>query len=459
MTPLSHLLQLCLDGGSHRICLEGGSAYSADVLRRKVLAFAAALQARPESTWALWVQTPFEFLACFLGLALAKKNIVLPGDMQTGTANQLAEHFDALISLDAFANLAKPVFHPEQLHGDRKADFFALPCADIRIQLFTSGSTGEPRAVDKTLAQLETELDALQRQWGATLGQLPVVATVSHQHIYGLLHAVLWPFYRRAPFSDGWFQYPEELCATAAKHGRVNLISSPTHLKRLPHNNVFCSTRDHFAWVVSSAGLLDRDTACQLGELLGQAPLEVLGSTETGGVAWRQQQVQPMWRPLPGVRCSRDAQGCLTVHSAHLDEAHRESGYSMGDRVEMLANGDFVLLGRTDAVVKVEGKRLSLTAMERHLQDHPWVAGARVLLLQGKREETAAVVELTPQGEEHLAALGKLATNTAFRAHLLQFFERPLLPRRWRYITEWPADAQGKVVLRDLLQLLDGAQH
>lgn len=459
MTSISHLLQLCLAGGAHSVTLDSDSAQSADALRAKTLALAATLRARPEHTWALWVQTPFEFLACFFALALAKKNILLPGDMQPGTASQLAEHFDALITTATFTSLAKPAFHPDQLRTDTPADFFAPASAEIQLQLYTSGSTGEPKAVPKSLAQLEAELAALQRQWGAEFGQLPVLATVSHQHIYGLLHSVLWPFYRRAPFCNGWFQYPEELCAIAAKHDRVLLISSPTHLKRLPPNKVFCATSGHFAAVVSSAGLLDRDTAGQVAGLLGRAPLEVLGSTETGGIAWRQLAIQPQWRPLPGVVCGRGEQGCLVVKSPHLDPGLGEHGYTMGDRVEFLANGDFELLGRADTLVKVEGKRLSLTAMERHLQDHPWVARARVLLLRGKREETGAVVELSPQGEEFLTAQGKLATNMQLRTHLLQFFERPLLPRRWRYISEWPADTQGKVVMRDLHRLLQGAQN
>ena len=42
MKPISELLQLCLDGGSHSVAINGGSGCSADALRRKTLDFAAA---------------------------------------------------------------------------------------------------------------------------------------------------------------------------------------------------------------------------------------------------------------------------------------------------------------------------------------------------------------------------------------------------------------------------------
>jgi acyl-coenzyme A synthetase/AMP-(fatty) acid ligase len=458
MTVRSSLLQLCLEGGARGIALTGETAPTADNLRRAVLSCATALRQKDESTWALWLSNPYDFLTCFLALALAGKTLVLPGDMQPATVERLGHQVDAVISRELFPGLLRPVFSPGQLTADVIADMSPPASVEVKLQLFTSGSTGEPKTVPKTLAQLEAELAALDVQWGEVFGRLPVLATVSHQHIYGLLHAVLWPFYRGALFCDRWFQYPEELCAKAAALGTVVLLSSPTHLKRLPFNEAFQNARGHFAWVVSSAGMLEENTALQLAELLGQAPLEILGSTETGGVAWRQRRKHETWRPLPGVRCSRGEQGCLRVHSAHLDAPHLESGYLMGDRVEFLDSGDFYLLGRADTLVKVEGKRVSLTAMERHLQEHPWITRARVLLLKGKREETGAVAELSPEGEEALKTSGKLAINRDLRTHLLQFFERPVLPRRWRYITEWPADAQGKVVARDLLRLLQGEE-
>jgi len=47
--------------------------------------------------------------------------------------------------------------------------------------------------------------------WGETLGKLPVISTVSHQHIYGLLFRLLWPFSSGRVFQLATHTYPEHL--------------------------------------------------------------------------------------------------------------------------------------------------------------------------------------------------------------------------------------------------------
>ena len=467
MTFTSPLRQLCLDGGEQTVALRGERRFSRDDLRRHALHMAASLRQRSELTWALWLTRPYDFLCAFMALALAGKRIVLPANMQPQTALLLAEHFDALISCDAIAALDRPSVTPAQLFSElgesaetQLASGELNVQQEIQLQLFTSGSTGAPQAISKTLTLLEAELQILQQQWGALLGNLPLLATVSHQHIYGLLHAVLWPLLRGAPFIDEVCQYPEELMANARAQAPVVLVSSPTHLKRLPHAAGFRAHANAIAHSISSGGLLDSDTALTLADILGEAPLEAFGSTETGGVAWRQQNRCSHWRPLPGVSCQLDAgSGCLAVTSAHLGQHPPElctaaGAFVMGDLVSFHADGSFTLRGRADQIAKVEGKRLSVTEMERHLQAHPLIQAARVAVIRSRREEVGAAVVLNRAGEAQLAALGKLPMNQMLREYLLAFFERPLLPRRWRYLTQLPVNSQGKILLGDVQALL-----
>lgn len=481
MKTTSSLRQLCLAGGSQAVAVRAGQRYYRDDMRHFALQLAAALRQRPEHTWALWLNSPYEFLCSFLALALAGKRIVLPANMQAHTAATLAAHFDAALTEVVVPDLARPCLAPKQLiqsldksatdtgvfSGDSASD------ADVEIVLFTSGSTGQPQAIVKTLALLEAELTLLQQQWGATLSQLPVLATVSHQHIYGLLHALLWPVLRGALFIDEICQYPEAMMALAQQQAPVVLISSPTHLKRLPEVDDFCRQPHLIAHIVSSGGLLDAQAARALAGL-GHTPLEVLGSTETGGVAWRQQERDPAWQALPGVDIQVDeSSGCLAVRSAHLGAVANASGwYVMGDRVELLPDllssdrlpdpladlsapeQRFVLQGRADTLVKVEGKRVSVSEMEAHLHAHIWVNQVRIAVVRARREEVGAVIELSSEGQQALAQQGKLALNQQLRDYLLAFFERPVLPRRWRYVATLPMNSQGKVVLGDVQALL-----
>lgn len=453
MTTILRLRPLFLAGGAHTQLLSARGPVTANQLRDQALRLAGALQARPEQRWALWLENTGEFLVSFMALVLAGKTLCLPGNMQPATASALSRHFDALISRTDFQDLACPAVTPEQLH----AAAAELPASDgqsqgdIQLILFTSGSTGEPKAIGKTLDLLERELHVLQQFAGQQLGQQPVLSTVSHQHIYGLLHLVLWPLLRRAPIVEGVFQYPEEMLASAIQWAPVTLLSSPTHLKRLPENPQFSQHHGAITQVISSGGLLEAEAARDFQQLTGYAPLEILGSTETGGVAWRRQDQSLLWQPLPSVVCSVDAEsGCLAVHSAHLGQSE---AFVMGDRIALQDDGRFELLGRADRLLKVEGKRVSASEMENRLAAHDWVAAAIVILLQGRREEVAAAVVLNQAGRDALAKSGKLAVNQTLRDHLLLAFERPVLPRRWRYPAALPANAQGKVVMADIHSL------
>ena len=457
------LRQVCLAGGGHKVAQVAGQTRTVDQLRQQVVSLAATLAARQEQRWALWLTSPYEFLSAFLALELAGKDSVLPGNMQQGTARLLAPHVDGIISRQAFQGLDCPRLEPDQEPATEitpSNKFMASASRDMRITLFTSGSTGEPQAIAKRLSLLEAELHMQQRQWHSVVAQAPVLATVSHQHIYGLLHAVLWPFLRGAPFVDEICQYPEELAATAEQLAPVVLVSSPTHLARLPQVPVFAGGTGVFRAVFSSGGLLDTESALALSELLGQAAIEILGSTETGGVAWRRQSLEPSsqhWRALPGVELSCDAaSGCLAVRAPHLDVEHVRSmgAYVMGDRVTFHGDGSFVLQGRADRLVKVEGKRLSITEMERRLQTSELVCAARIAVVKGKREEVGAVIVLSEAGRQTLARDGKRPLNKQIGNELLTWFERPLLPRRWRYVAELPYNSQGKLTADELERIL-----
>ncbi|MDQ2076974.1 AMP-binding protein [Marinimicrobium sp. ABcell2] len=455
MTPSIDLRQHCLAGGPQPVALSAHGSFSRDQLRERASTLGQALAARPEQRWGIWYQDAWDFLCGFMALALAGKQIVMPHNMQAGTAHQLARAFDVLLTDAPLPELAKTQLTPDRLIQGPRSDL-PSPDTSIELVLFTSGSTGEPQPVHKTLVLLESELATLQRCFGDQMGKASVISTVSHQHIYGLLHSVLWPWWRGAPFVVAPCQYPEELVKRLAEWQPATLVSSPTHLSRLPQAPAFQAQPGGLAEIVSSGGPLAEQYALAMAELTGRAPLEILGSTETGGVAWRRRTEGDRWEPLPGVAISLSSQGCLRVNSPHLGS---EDSFDMGDRAEVFEDGRFALLGRADRVVKVEGKRLSLTEMQKHLESHPAIASARVTVVRGRREEVGVVATLSREGQTLLDAQGKLALNQRLRRDLLAYFEAPLLPRRWRYVDNLPYNAQGKVTETDLQTLLTGSHR
>jgi 3-hydroxymyristoyl/3-hydroxydecanoyl-(acyl carrier protein) dehydratase len=184
----------------------------------------------------------------------------------------------------------------------------------------------------------------------------------------------------------------------------------------------------------------------------------VYGSTETGGIACRQQSGKRLtpWQPLPGVSCKIE-DGLLAVQSDRLpDPVH---WFLTSDRAELEGKSCFHLLGRSDRIIKILEKRVSLDEMEAVLREHEAVHEARAILLPiekiSARELLGIAIELTEPGKKNLAENGKPALTTELKRHLQLCFETVTLPRRWRFVEKLPKDAQGKIPFKALAGLFN----
>ncbi|OEZ63226.1 AMP-binding protein [Duganella sp. HH105] len=419
-------------------------------------AWHALLRGLPGSDFALYLDDSLEFGAALLGAWHAGKTIWLSADTLEASCAALRGSVDGFLGqfpaqlLPMQPAESGAVSSPEQMDGPLSADLPALV-------VFTSGSTGAAQAIPKKLSQLASEVATLDVLFGATAGDAAVLATVSHQHIYGLLFKVLWPLSSGRAIHALSIAYPEELAAAIAA-GPCVLVASPAHLKRLPDHLDWSGAARALRAVFSSGGPLAADAALAAGALLGSVPVEVYGSSETGGVAWRQRRgiADDAWRPFPTVAWRLGADDTLEVRSPHLAD---DNWLALADRAARSGEQRFLLLGRSDRIVKIEEKRISLTAMEAALLACGLAAEARVVLCEpdgGERQRLAAFIVPAPQGRALLAAEGKPALNARLRAVLAATVDAVALPRRWRYLDQMPVNAQGKTTLAALLALLDG---
>jgi len=415
-------------------------------------AWRAAILAAGARRVALHFADTFEFAGALLGAWAAGATAVIAGDATEITTANLAPHADAFAG--DFPASAAPRIRPmaagsapaaaPRTRAEAPAPFPATP-----VVLFTSGTTGAPAAVAKSAADLGNELRSLEAVFGAGLKGARALATVSHQHIYGLLFRCLWPLAAGRPFACRTLRFPEELEEALAAPGPAAVIASPAFLKRLPAGPAWPEAP---AALFSSGGPLPWEAAAIAAGLSGAAPLEVYGSTETGGIAWRRWDTDmPPWQPLPGVQW-RIEEDCLAVASAHLESA---DWWRTQDRVEALADGHFRLLGRADRIVKIEEKRVSLAAVEQALKASGQVLEARALLLPGSRQELGVVLVPTAEAWAAIDQQGRSAWLAPLRDRLAAQLEATVRPRRWRLISELPANTQGKTTQAALQALFD----
>ncbi|CAI8822591.1 AMP-binding protein [Pseudomonas serboccidentalis] len=434
---LEHLLLKALPG---RVITDTPALDHAQ-LREQALSIAAGLQARGVQRMAVHLEDAADLASALLGAWRAGVSVLLPADLQAQTRQRWSSEVDVWLT-DHSADL-----HLNDLQQP------ALPGAELdldqcHLSLCTSGSSGEPKRIDKTLRQLANEVEALEQLWGADLGEAWIIGSVATQHIYGLLFRVLWPLCAGRPFVRKQLAFPEDLQRASREHPAFAWVSSPALLKRMG-DNLDWPALSAVRRVFSSGGALPADAAHSLQQRLQQWPTEILGSSETGGIAWR--QGASLWQPFAGVELSQDSDGALLVASPYLPAGHVEH---TADAARIAADGRFELLGRLDRIVKLEEKRISLPMLEQALIAHDWVAEARLGVVQENRAVLGAVLVLSESGLFALREHGRRSLTEALRKHLSQHCEALALPRRWRLVRQLPLNSQGKLPQADIDALL-----
>ena len=147
---------------------------------RRVLAWQAAFAAAPGTRFALHHEDSVEFAAAMFGAWHAGKGVCLPADTLPSTLQSIAAHVDGFAGAFADALQACPG-DAGSASPSSAAAWAALDPEEVRLVLYTSGSSGEPAAIGKNLRQLDCEIATLESRFGAALGDARIHGTVSHQ--------------------------------------------------------------------------------------------------------------------------------------------------------------------------------------------------------------------------------------------------------------------------------------
>jgi len=348
------------------------------------------------------------------------------------------------------------IFHiPSLLKATRKTDRPEegppINADETSIIMYTSGSTGKPKAVQQRLTEFEADNRFVISKWGDEFLKRKACSTVSHHHIYGLLFSMLLPFTLGVPFKRRRIEFPEE--TEKLSDTEYLIITVPAFLKRAVEMERSSGLNLKSPWIFASGGVLSYEIAQKTGEVFGFWPVEVYGSTETSGIAWRQSVNGPEWTVFDNAQISQNGDGCLIIRSPYIKDP---AGLETADVVEILEDGRFLLKGRIDSVIKIEEKRISFSEIESRILQSGLAADVCVIALEDKRQYLAAAIVFNNKGKERFNGLEKHEINTFWREYLLQYFENVVIPKKWRYPETLPLDTQGKKKKEDIKLLFSG---
>lgn len=324
------------------------------------------------------------------------------------------------------------------------ADNPAIPeidCAQIVVQVFTSGSTGVPLPHPKRWGSLVRNVRAEAERLGIGAGYA-ILGTVPPQHMYGLESSVLMPLQSGAALHAGRPFYPADICAALAElpHPRM-LVTTPYHLRALLADQTTLPAADQ---LLSATAPLSPDLAREAESRFGAPLHEIYGCTETGQLATRRTTAGTEWHTLAGVRLRREGQ-TLWAEGGHID-----SPTSLSDVIELTGDGPvattFRLHGRHADLVNIAGKRTSLAYLNHQLNA---IAGVQDGVFLLPREEG-------PDRVGRLAALvvAPGLTPAALTRALRERIDPVFLPRPLLLVDALPRNATGKLPSQITQELL-----
>lgn len=465
-----------------------GRAYSYGELERLALNAAALLRARgmgPGERVAVWTADRFAFLVAHLG-ALFGGGVALPLNPRftreemrhfltdSGAAVVVADA-NQLPTLDelrtALPELTGVVLADEAVTAPTAARHVPTAAGDPCLILYSSGTTGRPKGVVHTSANLGSSLRALQVCWRVTADDA-VTHVLPLFHIHGLSFAAQLTLLAggRLLLEDG---FDPVRTLEAAARGTV-FMAVPTIYYRLLERPDFGEAARRLSGVrlfTCGSAPVRPEVLPVLERAFGRPVINRYGMTEAHVIASLPLDGPWNWGsvglPLSGVeveivdadgtRVAVGTVGAVRVRGPNLfreywrnpnatREAFASGWFDAGDLGSFDPNGFLTLAGRSTDLIITSGYNVYPQVVERAVNECP-----------GVRESAVFGVPDPVRGEAVAAAVVRSddaldeARLRAFLADRLVGYQRP---RVVVFVAELPRNAMGKVPAAELRKLL-----
>ena len=326
------------------------------------------------------------------------------------------------------------------------------------VTFHTSGSTSNPKSIVKTFESLAKEVAFHRTRLADILAQKPTfLSTVEPQHMYGTLWREMLPRAAECPVDPEVILTPESLIAKMRATRNVFLVTTPSFLERFAAYADLYDVPQNCIAITTSGALLTPAVSSSAARIFGVVPLEIFGSTETGGVASRQQNTPNCdWTVFDPVKVATLPDGRLEVSSPFSFQKR----FAMGDAVTLSADGrSFKLHGRRDRLVKIAEQRVLLPELEEAVRALPEIADAALCPLEGPHGTYLGLVAVPDrEGRSLLRPHGDAPSTTkpalGLRQRLLPIFPKGTVPKKYRFVHELPRNAQGKVLASAIKEIL-----
>jgi acyl-CoA synthetase (AMP-forming)/AMP-acid ligase II len=374
---------------------------------------------------------------------------------------------------DAFADLVGPVVGGRVLTATevlRRRPALPVPPRrneddDVVLVLFTSGTTGTPKAVPIRQGVLSARISSFASPFSPDVRPVINIMCVPYHNVGGSL-GVLGALYAGNTFVIQERFDAGEWIRLVHHHHAAGVFLVPTMLRRiLDHPEFSAAKLGSLVSIAYGAAAAPKALIERAMKALPHVALaNLFGQTETlGAYAAFQpedfrhvERIGSIGRPLPGVRVrivrpgSRDPVALGEVGEILVDSVHNVTpGWlRTGDLARADAEGYLYSEGRLSDTINRHGEKFGAIEIDAVLRRHPAVSDVAVTGVPdsdaGERVEAAVV-------------LARPSTEAELRAFCDEYLARFKVPERITFVDDIPYNETGKVNRSALAALLAGA--
>lgn len=308
----------------------------------------------------------------------------------------------------------------------------------VAVIVFTSGTTGTPKANHKTWQQLLANAQRVkQRFLFNTDKQHSLVATVPAQHMFGFETTIIYPLLCGVAVHSGRPFYPLDIQQALAEVPAPRIfITIPLHLKNCTH---ISDPWPEIDFIISATAPMPKKVALDAEQGLSTQVMEIYGCSEIGAIATRQMTKNSSWQLL-------DDFNLVTEGAKNRIKAPTVNNYiDLPDQLEVINKTHFNLIARQSDMINIGGKRGSLGDLSKKLK-----------MIKGVEDAVFILPDIDDSKRLRLAAFAVSSIYNAqqLRQQLTHYVDAIFLPRPLVIVDKLPYNEVGKLPRQKLLGLL-----